>query len=87
MTAFACFLIELSLDLSGACRLLPFRGQRGAVGKFGVDVDTATFARIVPKLDIAIDESEQRMVTTYANVISRPDLRPTLADNDAASSD
>src|SRR6266568_2934302 len=76
----------LGLDLSGACRLLPFRRQRGAVGKFGVDIDTATFARIMSKLDIAIDQSEQRMVTTNANVISRLDLRSTLADNDAASS-
>src|SRR6266700_5768051 len=76
----------LDLDSRGACRLLPFRRQRGAVGKFGVDIDTATFARIMSKLDIAIDQSEQRMVTTNANVISRLDLRSTLADNDAASS-
>src|SRR6266851_5261025 len=37
------------------------------------------------KLDIAIDQRKQSVVTTYTDVVSRFDLGAALADDDAAS--
>src|SRR5579875_1184528 len=66
-------------------RRLQLRNRR-APWKLGDDAYLVLRARIVAELDVAIDQSEDRMVSSQANVIARLDLRAALAHNNAASS-
>ncbi len=81
-------LYTIFLRLSGGCAFTALwhldSDERGAVGKFGDDADLAALAGVMPKLDIAVDQSEKRVIAANTDKFAGANPGAALAHNNTA---